>query len=79
MKLDLKTVSMLASMPDDRLWYTLHLLASGAGIELPERRRRRIDYDALRCALSQITAADIERANEIADTYKYYRKGGRGR
>lgn len=76
MKLDMKTVSMLAGMPDDRLWYTMHLMASGMGIDLPERKRYRIDYDALRYTLSKITEADIARVNEIADTYKYYRKGG---
>ena len=76
MKLDLKTVSMLAGMPDDRLWATLKLMASGMGMELPERKRRRIDYDALRFTLSRITEEDIRRANEIGDTYSSFRKGG---
>lgn len=76
MKLDLKTVSMLAGMPDDRLWATLKLMSSGMGIELPERKRRRIDYDALRFTLSRITEEDIRRMNEIADTYSSRKKGG---
>jgi len=76
MKLDLKTVSMLAGMPDDRLWATLKLMASGMGIELPERKRRRMDYDALRFTLSHITEEDIRRINEIGDTYSSFRKGG---
>ena len=77
MKLDLKTVSMLAGVPDDRLWTTLRLFSSGIGIELPERKRRRIDYDALRYTLSRITEEDIQRINEISDTYGSYRRGGR--
>ena len=76
MKLDLKTVSMLAGMPDDRLWATLRLMSSGMGRELPERKRRRIDFDALRYTLSRITDEDIRRANEIADTYSFFRRGG---
>ena len=76
MKLDMKTVQMLAGMPDDRLWATLHLFVSGMGMELPERKRRRIDYDALRFTLSRIMPEDIARINEISDMYRQYRKGG---
>ncbi len=76
MKLDMKTVQMLAGMPDDRLWATLHLFVSGMGMELPERKRRRIDYDALRFTLSRITPEDVARINEISDMYRQYRKGG---
>lgn len=72
----MKTVQMLAGMPDDRLWATLRLFASGMGVELPERKRRRIDYDALRFTLSRVTPEDITRVNEISETYKQYRKGG---
>ena len=76
MKLDTKTIYMLAGMPDDRLWATLRLFASGMGMELPERKRRRIDYDALRYTLSRITEEDVARVNEISETYKNYRRGG---
>ena len=76
MKLDMKTVQMLAGMPDDRLWATLHLFAAGMGVELPERKRRKIDYDALRYTLSRITDEDICRVNEISETYKDYSRGG---
>ena len=76
MKLDMKTVQMLAGMPDDRLWATLHLFAAGMGVELPERKRRKIDYDALRYTLSRITQEDVMRVNEISDIYKQFRKGG---
>lgn len=79
MKLDKKTVVMLSEMPDDRLWRTLKMFAAGMGLELPERKRSHIRYDALRYALSGITETDIARANEIADSYKYYRRGGTGR
>ena len=76
MKLDMKTVQMLAGMPDDRLWATLHLFVSGMGMELPERKRRRIDYDAFRFTLSRITPEDVARINAISDMYRQYRKGG---
>ena len=76
MKLDIKTIQMLSDMPDDRLWHTLHLFASGMGIEIPERKRRRIDYDALRYTLKQIREEDVARVNEISDLYKNYRRGG---
>lgn len=76
MKLDMKTIAALSAMPDERLWHTLRLFASGAGIELPERKRRRIDYDALRHTLANIRESDVLRANEIIDGYQSYRKGG---
>lgn len=75
-KLDRKTITMLSGMPDDRLWSTLRLFASGMGMDLPERKRRRIDYDALRYTLCQITDEDIARVNEISETYKSYGRGG---
>lgn len=76
MKLDRKTVTMLSGMPNDRLWSTLRLFASGMGMELSERKRHRIDYDALRYTLSRITDEDILRVNEISETYKGYSRGG---
>ena len=76
MKLDRKTITMLSGMPNDRLWSTLKLFASGMGMELSERKRHRIDYDALRYTLSRITDEDICRVNEISETYKEYSRGG---
>ncbi|MBE6560470.1 MAG: hypothetical protein E7662_05035 [Ruminococcaceae bacterium] len=76
MKLDRKTVDMLSRMPDDKLWHTLCFLAAGLGIELPERRRSRIHYDALRHTLSCITDADIERICEISDIYHTHKRSG---
>ena len=76
MKLDRKTITMLSGMPNDRLWSTLKLFASGMGMELSERKRHRIDYDALRHTLSRITEEDVARVNEISETYKNYRRGG---
>jgi hypothetical protein len=76
MKVDKKTLDMLSRMPDERLWHTLCLLASGMGAELSERKRNRIDYDALRYTLAQITEKDIERMNEAAEMYRTYRRSG---
>ena len=42
MKVDKKTLEMLSRMPDERLWHTLCLVASGMGAELSERKRCRI-------------------------------------
>ena len=76
MKVDKKMLEMLSRMPDERLWHTLCLVASGMGAELSERKRNRIDYDALRCTLAQITEEDIERMNAVAEMYRTYRKSG---
>lgn len=78
MKLDRNTVRSLSEMPDDRLWRTLRMLASGIGVEIPERQRGRLHYEAIRRTLSEITEADICRVNEIADTYKRFKNEYRG-
>ncbi len=76
MKLEKKTLDMLSRMPDDKLWHTLCFFASGMGVELPERRRHRMDFDALRYTLSQIGEEDIERVNGIAEIYRTYKRSG---
>ncbi len=79
MKLDKNTVRSLSEMSDDRLWRTLKMIASGMGADISERQRYRLDYEAIRRTLSDITENDIYRINEIMDLYKrhkYERKGG---
>jgi len=71
-----KTVISLAEMSDDRLWRTLRILTSGMGMELSERKRYRINYDALRYTLNRITEEDIARINEITEMYQSFGKGG---
>ena len=67
---------MLMNMSDERLWHTLRMFVSGMGMELPERKRWKINYDAVRYTLSQINEDDLVRIGEITDMYKGYRKGG---
>ncbi len=79
MKLDRNTVRSLSEMPDDRLWRTMRMIASGLGAEISERQRYRMDYEAIRRTLAEITDEDIIRINGIMETYKrhkYERRGG---
>ena len=78
MKLDKNTLHTLSEMSDDRLWRTLRMLSSGMGMELPERQRGRLHYEAIRRTLAEITDADIARVNEIADMYKRFKNEYRG-
>ncbi len=78
MKLDRNTVRSLSEMSDDRLWRTLRMLASGMGVEIPERQRGRLHYEAIRRTLGEVTDADIDRINGILDTYKRFKNEYRG-
>lgn len=78
MKLDRNTVRSLSEMSDDRLWRTMRMLASSMGMELPERARGRLHYEAIRRTVSEITDSDIARINEIMDAYKYHKNDRRG-
>ena len=78
MKLDRNTVRSLSEMSDDRLWRTMRMLVSSLGMELPERMRGRLHYEAIRRTLSEITDSDVARLNEIMDAYKYHKNDRRG-
>lgn len=78
MKLDRNTLYTLSEMPDDRLWRTLRMFAASMGLEIPERARGRLHYEAIRRTLAEITDADVARVNEIMDTYKYHKNDRRG-
>lgn len=78
MKLDRNTVRSLSEMPDDRLWRTMRMIASGMGAELSERQRYRMDYGAIRRTLADVTESDIVRINEIMETYKRHKYESRG-
>ncbi|MBO5670928.1 MAG: hypothetical protein J6S41_05200 [Clostridia bacterium] len=78
MKLDRNTVRSFSEMSDDRLWRTLRMLAGGMGMELPERQRARLHYEAIRRTLREITDADIDRINEILERYKQHKNNWRG-
>jgi hypothetical protein len=72
MKIDKKTLDMLQSLDDDKLWKMFKLISSGAGIDLPAEKRPE-DMSKLRAVISNLTQGDIDRASEILDIYK---KGG---
>lgn len=76
MKLDIRTIEMLSQMRDDRLWYTLRMFASGKGVEIPERMRHRLHYDAIRETVSRLTEQDVKRINELGEIYQDAKRGG---
>lgn len=78
MKLDRNTVRSLSEMSDDRLWRTLRMLAGGMGVDIPERQRGRLHYEAIRRTLNEITDQDIYRINEIMEMYKQFKYDRRG-
>ena len=78
MKLDRNTVRSLSEMSDERLFRTLKHFASSLGVELSERQRGRLHYDAIRRTLAEITDGDIARINEIGERYKQYKNDRRG-
>ena len=61
MKLDRNTLYTLSEMPDDRLWRTLRMFAASMGLEIPERARGRLHYEAIRRTLAGITDRIIAR------------------
>lgn len=76
MKLDKRSIEMLASLPDDKLWQMLSVIASASGIKLPKNRPDELTMAGLRCAVTELSDSDIERAVKLFDTYKEGRKNG---
>ena len=70
MKIDKKTLDMLAALPDDKLWAALRLVASTAGLALPERMPAPEQMRNLRAALGDVGDGDIRRAAELAAIYR---------
>lgn len=69
-KIDKKTIDMLCRMPDDKLWGTVKMIASSAGVDLSSKRMSPRDMQKLRYTLGTLTDGDISRATEIIKTYK---------
>ncbi|MBQ7827025.1 MAG: hypothetical protein IJ386_02035 [Clostridia bacterium] len=76
MKLDKKSIEMLASLPDDKLWQMLSLIASASGIKLPKSKPDEKTMAGLRSAVTELSDGDIERAAKLFDSYKEGRKNG---
>ncbi|MBQ9121751.1 MAG: hypothetical protein IJY12_05275 [Clostridia bacterium] len=71
MKIDKKTIDLLLSLDDDRLWQTIGAVASASGVKGIASMPRPKDLSRLRAILSSMTEADLTRALELI--------GGKGR
>ena len=76
MKLDKKSLEMLSSLPDDKLWQMLSVIASASGIKLPHNKPDEKTMSGLRNAVSELSDGDIDRASKLFDRYKEGRKNG---
>lgn len=76
MKIDKKTLDMFASMPDDKLWRMISVIASTSGVKLPSNIPDEKSMAGLRHAVSELSDKDIERASEIFDKYKEGKRHG---
>ena len=70
MKFDKKTLDMLSSLPDDKLWQVIKMIASTTGIKLGDKKPDKEQMAGLRAAMGNLTDGDLERATEIIDIYK---------
>ncbi len=70
MKLDKKMLDSIASLPDDKLWQMLCLIASVSGVRLPKEKPDAATIDGLRGAARSMSDADLARAAEILENYK---------
>ena len=76
MKIDKKTLSMLSSLPDDKLWQMVSVIASASGVRLPSSAPDEKTMAGLRSAVSELSDGDISRAAEIFSKYKEGRRRG---
>ena len=70
MKIDKKTLDMLGTLPDAKLWAMLRIVSASAGISLPDKMPDERHLRNLREALSTVGDDDIRRAAELAAIYK---------
>ena len=70
MKIDKKTLDLLGTLPDAKLWAMLRIVAASAGLTLPERAPDAGRMKNLRAALANVGDDDIKRAAELAAIYK---------
>lgn len=70
MKIDKKTLDMLSSLPDDKLWQVLNVIASSSGISLGAPPNDKEQIARLREAMGSVTENDLDRAAQIVDIYR---------
>lgn len=73
LKIDRKRIDTLISMSDSRMWGAIKFFASANGVDLSKKRVTPGDLSNLRRMLSSLTDADLIRAGELADVFKYGR------
>ena len=76
MKIDKKTLDMFASLPDEKLWQMLSVIASASGIKLTSQTPDEKTLAGLRNAVTEVSDGDIERASELLAKYKEGKKNG---
>ena len=76
MKIDKKTIDMLAALPDEKLWQMLSVIASASGVRLPANAPDKKTMAGLRHAVAELSDGDISRAAELFGKYKEGRKDG---
>ena len=77
MKLDKKTVDMLSSLPDDKLWQIFCVVGSSAGIRIPDKIPDERRMAGLRAALCELSDTDLVRAAQIIEIYKGGKENGK--
>ena len=77
MKIDKKTLDMLSSLPDDKLWQVLNVIASSSGISLGAPPNDKEQIARLREAMGSVTENDLDRAAQIVDIYRGGGKTGK--
>lgn len=70
MKIDKKSLDALLSMPDDKMWQMLNIIASASGVKLDNKIPDKKQMDKIRRTAGEITDNDIERATELFNIYK---------
>ena len=76
MKLDKKTIDMLAALPDEKLWQLLSVIASASGIRLPKNMPDEKSMAGLRSTITELSDGDIDRAAKLFEKYKEGQRNG---
>ncbi len=69
MKIDKKTLDMIAALPDEQLWSMVKLVSGNLSLG-DKRMPTKSEIANIRLALSSIGDSDIKRATEIFELYK---------
>jgi len=72
MKIDKRTLDMIASLPDDQLWSMIKLVSGNIGAGVESKKPSPEEIKNIRLAIASISDNDIERASEI---FKLYKRG----